>query len=96
MGFFDFLKQPGIDQGIQEYESTPEAILLDVRTPQEYKEGHIPGRQYFRQERSSCFCLLPFRKQKRPGSRDTEKDGIHQCEKYRRYRLIHRKGGAIV
>ena len=43
MGFFDFLKPPGIDQGIQEYESTPEAILLDVRTPQEYKEGHIPG-----------------------------------------------------
>lgn len=43
MGFFDFFKQPDIDQGVKEYRTAPGAILLDVRTPQEYREGHIPG-----------------------------------------------------
>ena len=43
MGFFDFLRGPGIDQGIKEYGETFGAVLLDVRSPQEYREGHIPG-----------------------------------------------------
>ena len=42
MGFFDFLKQANINQGIEEYKRTAGAVLLDVRTPQEYQEGHIP------------------------------------------------------
>jgi len=43
MSFFDLLRGPNIDQGVQEYRATPGAVLLDVRTPQEYREGHIPG-----------------------------------------------------
>ena len=43
MGFFDFFKQPDIHQGIADYRNTPGAVLLDVRTPQDYREGHIPG-----------------------------------------------------
>ena len=43
MGFFDFLKQPDINQGVEQYNTTSGAILLDVRTPEEYAEGHIPG-----------------------------------------------------
>ena len=43
MGFFDFLKHPDINQGIKDYQNTPDAILLDVRTPEEYQSGHIPG-----------------------------------------------------
>lgn len=43
MGFFDFLHSPKIDEGIKEYHNTDGAILLDVRTFQEYQEGHIPG-----------------------------------------------------
>ena len=31
-----------INQGIEEYKMTAGAVLLDVRTPPEYKEGHIP------------------------------------------------------
>ena len=42
MGFFDFLKQPDINRGIQEFMNMEGAVLLDVRTPQEYQEGHIP------------------------------------------------------
>ena len=43
MGFFDFLHVPDIAQGIEEYRKTDGAILLDVRTLQEYRAGHIPG-----------------------------------------------------
>ena len=43
MGLFNFFKSPDIDRGAAEYHDTPGAVLLDVRTPQEYREGHIPG-----------------------------------------------------
>ena len=43
MGFFDFFKQPDINQGVRNYQNTPGAVLLDVRTPPEYGNGHIPG-----------------------------------------------------
>ena len=37
MGFFDFLKGPDISQGVKEYQATPVAVLLDVRTLEEYR-----------------------------------------------------------
>ena len=43
MSIFDFFKQPDINKGLKEYAETKNAVLLDVRTPQEYREGHIPG-----------------------------------------------------
>ena len=45
MGIFDFFKQPDINQGVQEYKNAAGAVLLDVRTTQEYRDGHIPGSQ---------------------------------------------------
>ena len=32
-------------QGLTEYEKTPGAVLVDVRTPEEYAGGHVPGSQ---------------------------------------------------
>jgi len=33
MGFFDFLKLPDINHGVEQYKTTSGAFLLDVRTP---------------------------------------------------------------
>ena len=43
MGFFSFLKKPDINQGIKDYHEETNAVLVDVRTPQEYQSGRIPG-----------------------------------------------------
>ena len=42
MRFSDFLKGPDINQGVKEYSTTDGAVLLAVRTPDEYRRGHIP------------------------------------------------------
>ena len=43
MGFFDFFRIPDINQKMDEYRNTEGAVLLDVRTPEECREGRIPG-----------------------------------------------------
>ena len=43
MGLFSFKKALDIDMGVEEFLQTPGALLLDVRNPDEYWEGHIPG-----------------------------------------------------
>jgi len=42
MGIFDFLKPRDINAGVQEFVNTENAVLLDVRTPEEYREERIP------------------------------------------------------
>ena len=39
---FNFFKGPDINAGVEQFEATPQAILLDVRTRPEYAEGRIP------------------------------------------------------
>lgn len=43
MGLFDFLKGTDFNEGIETYKNTEDAVLLDVRTPEEYLEGRVPG-----------------------------------------------------
>lgn len=43
MSLFGLLNGPDINEGVSHYKSIENAILLDVRTKEEYKEGHIEG-----------------------------------------------------
>lgn len=43
MGLREMLMGPDINRGAEEYRHTPGAVLIDVRTPEEYAGGHIPG-----------------------------------------------------
>lgn len=44
MGLFDFLtRRSSMEEGLERWRETPDAVLLDVRTPEEYRSGHVPG-----------------------------------------------------
>ena len=43
MSFMDFLKRPDINKGVEDWSNTTNAVLLDVRTVEEYRQGHIDG-----------------------------------------------------
>ena len=43
MGYFDLFHEPDINHGLSQAKNVSNAILLDVRTPQEFCRGHIPG-----------------------------------------------------
>ena len=40
---FGFSKKEDINKGIDEFKATSGAVLLDVRTKEEYLSGHVPG-----------------------------------------------------
>ena len=41
--FLGLFSRKNINQGVEEWKNTEGAILLDVRTEEEYNEYHIPG-----------------------------------------------------
>lgn len=45
MGLLDLFKNnmPTLEEGLEQMKSVKDAVLLDVRSEQEYMEGHIPG-----------------------------------------------------
>ena len=43
MGLLDLFRIPDVNEGVRQFAATPGALLLDVRTPQEYRQGHLPG-----------------------------------------------------
>ena len=43
MGLFSFLKSPNINKGLEKFRETENAVLLDVRTKEEYAERKIEG-----------------------------------------------------
>lgn len=44
MGLFNFFRNTAdINNGVAEYETNDGAVLLDVRTAEEYRNGHIDG-----------------------------------------------------
>lgn len=43
MNFMSFFKRPDINKGVEDCLGTKDAVLLDVRTFDEYCQGHIEG-----------------------------------------------------
>ena len=43
MGLFDKLKRNDLAAGLQQYQETKDALLIDVRGREEFAEGHVPG-----------------------------------------------------
>ena len=44
MSIFSFMQtQADINEGVNRFRAMPGAVLLDVRSNEEYAEGHIPG-----------------------------------------------------
>lgn len=43
MKLFDIFGRPDINENLKEFEKEENAVLLDVRTHEEFAEGHIPN-----------------------------------------------------
>lgn len=43
MGWSDIFRRRDINEGVDRYAATRGAVLIDVRTPSEFAEGHIEG-----------------------------------------------------
>ncbi len=43
MSFFNLFEHMDINEYLTKYRTLPDAVLLDVRTKEEYAEGYIPG-----------------------------------------------------
>ena len=43
MGYYDEMPFLDINEGLEEMACFNDALLIDVRTPDEYREGHVPG-----------------------------------------------------
>lgn len=43
MSFMNFFKRPDFNAGLEEWHNHANAVLLDVRTVEEYQQGHIEG-----------------------------------------------------
>ena len=104
MSFFDLFKQPDVNRGVEEYQSTSGAVLLDVRTPEEYRGGHIPGSRNIPLQTIDNVSTVVDNKdtalyvycQSGARSRGAKADGLYECEQYRRHRRLCRKGGTII
>ena len=43
MGFFDLFRGVDINSRLQEAREVKDAVIVDVRRPDEFSQGHIPG-----------------------------------------------------
>ena len=43
MGMMDMLRRADFEEELERVRQTPGAVLLDVRTAEEYARGHVPG-----------------------------------------------------
>ncbi|MBR0400245.1 MAG: rhodanese-like domain-containing protein [Mogibacterium sp.] len=43
MGYYEELPELDINEGLENLKIFKNSVLVDVRTPEEYREGHVPG-----------------------------------------------------
>ena len=43
LGYYEELPELDINDGLEDMKIYKNAVLVDVRTPEEYAEGHVPG-----------------------------------------------------
>ncbi|MBQ9272323.1 MAG: rhodanese-like domain-containing protein [Mogibacterium sp.] len=43
MGYYEDLPEIDINERLEDMEIFPDITIVDVRTPEEYREGHVPG-----------------------------------------------------
>lgn len=43
MGYYEDLPELDINDGLYDMRQIKNAVLVDVRTPEEYNDGHVPG-----------------------------------------------------
>ena len=97
MSFFDLFKQPDVNRGVEEYQSTSGAVLLDVRTPEEYRGGHIPGsRNIPLQTIDNVSTVVENKDTALYVYCQSGANGLYECEQYRRHCRLCRKGGTII
>lgn len=70
MGFFDTYTGRNINEELEDALEYPNAVILDVRTPFEFKKGHIPGainidsRKISMKNQAEVETLLPDKSKK--------------------------------
>ena len=96
MGIFARFRR-NIGRGAEQYRATAGAVLLDVRTPQEYRNGHIHGsvnvppakhgvrRRRGRGQGDPALRLLPLRRAQPRGRAYTAPHGLCAGDGHRRH-----------
>lgn len=88
MGFFGFLQRPDLGQGLERFAATPNALLLDVRTQEEYAVRSIPesrnlplqtlgGQSFCPPPGDAPLRLLSQRRQEPSGGRPAAAHGVY-------------------
>ena len=58
MSIFDYFRKADINAGLTDYRQTKGAMLVDVRTVEEYRGGHIPSAHNFPVENMKDIARL--------------------------------------
>ena len=108
MSLFSSFFGPNINELAAQARDTPGSIVIDVRTPDEYREGHIEGalsvplvsvprhrRAAPAQQERTHLRLLPLRRAQRPGVSRARASGLHQRRQHGRHRQLERSSGAL-
>ena len=60
MNLFDFFRRNDINREIDDFRNTPDAVLLDVRSEEEYMSGHIPQSVNILLRIADLIDIFPF------------------------------------